>query len=52
MLKQSTPKQLSEGVTISPARVMLEILAIYETMGCLASGEEPFLLNDKGQDWW
>ena len=33
MLKASKPTQLAEGVTMSPARMMLEILAIYETFG-------------------
>jgi hypothetical protein len=33
MLKVSKPRQLAEGVTMSPARLMLEILAIYETFG-------------------
>lgn len=33
MLKVSQPTQLAEGVTLSPARLMLEILAIYETFG-------------------
>jgi hypothetical protein len=35
MLKVSKPRQLAEGVTMSPARLMLEILAIYETFGKL-----------------
>lgn len=35
MLKSSKPRQLAEGVTMSPARLMLEILAIYETFGTL-----------------
>lgn len=33
MLKVSKPRQLADGVTMSPARLMLEILAIYETFG-------------------
>jgi hypothetical protein len=33
MLKSSKQTQLAEGVTLSPARLMLEILAIYETFG-------------------
>jgi len=52
MLKASTPKQLAEGVTISPARLMLEILAIYDVFGCLTTGEEPALLSDKYENWW
>lgn len=52
MLKASKPKQLAEGVTISPARLMLEILAIYDVFGCLATGEEPALLSDKYENWW
>jgi len=52
MLKASTPKQLAEGVTISPARLMLEILAIYDVFGCLTTGEEPALLSEKYENWW
>ncbi|ODN84722.1 hypothetical protein, variant 2 [Cryptococcus amylolentus CBS 6039] len=52
MLKDSTPTALSEGVTVSPARLMLEILAIYETFGCLTSGDEPTMIPEHGQNWW
>ncbi|ORX39793.1 fungal-specific transcription factor domain-domain-containing protein [Kockovaella imperatae] len=52
MLKMSQPRQLAEGVTLSPARMMLEILAIYETFGCLTTGEEPTLLSDQWEEWW
>ena len=52
MVKASTAKQLAEGVTVSPARLMLEILAIYEVFGCLVNGEEPALINDKYESWW
>ncbi|WVO21944.1 uncharacterized protein IAS62_003264 [Cryptococcus decagattii] len=52
MLKASTPKTLTEGVTVSPARLMLEILAIYETFGCLTTGQEPTLISEHGENWW
>ncbi|WWD15837.1 hypothetical protein CI109_100261 [Kwoniella shandongensis] len=52
MLKNSTPTKLTEGVTVSPARLMLEILAIYETFGCLTTGEEPTLISDRWESWW
>ncbi|KAK8869887.1 hypothetical protein IAR55_000455 [Kwoniella newhampshirensis] len=52
MLKNSTPTKLTEGVTVSPARLMLEILAIYETFGCLTTGEEPTLFSDRWESWW
>lgn len=52
MLKSSTPKTLTEGVTVSPARLMLEVLAIYETFGCLTTGEEPTLISEHGENWW
>jgi len=68
MLKVSKPRQLAEGVTMSPARLMLEILAIYETfgksancqrhsnganvVGCLTTGQEPSLISDKWESWW
>jgi hypothetical protein len=41
MLKTSKQTRLAEGVTLSPARLMLEILAIYETLG--GSGHRPKL---------
>jgi hypothetical protein len=68
MLKVSKPRQLADGVTMSPARLMLEILAIYETFGmllsfgerdkktyipgCLTTGQEPSLISDKWESWW
>ncbi|WVQ78018.1 hypothetical protein IAT38_000099 [Cryptococcus sp. DSM 104549] len=52
MLKNSTPTTLTEGVTVSPARLMLEILAIYETFGCLPTGQEPTLISDQWDSWW
>jgi hypothetical protein len=38
MLKASQPTQLADGVSVSAARLMLEILAIYETFGEVQSG--------------
>ncbi|WVQ98653.1 hypothetical protein IAU59_005784 [Kwoniella sp. CBS 9459] len=52
MLKRSEPKKLTDGVTVSPARLMLEILAIYETFGCLTTGQEPSLISDMWDSWW
>ncbi|WOO77041.1 putative transcriptional regulatory protein [Vanrija pseudolonga] len=51
MLKDSTPTHLSDGVTATPSRLILEILAIYETFGCLTMGEEPELISDR-DSWW
>lgn len=52
MLKSSMPTPLADGVTVSAARLNLEILAIYETMGCLTTSEEPLLLSDRWESWW
>ncbi|WWC69536.1 uncharacterized protein I206_103478 [Kwoniella pini CBS 10737] len=52
MLKNSEPRKLTDGVTMSPARLMLEILAIYETFSCLTTGKEPDLISDRWESWW
>lgn len=52
MLQSSLPTPLADGVTVSAARLNLEILAIYETMGCLTTSEEPMLLSDRWESWW
>nr|XP_018263926.1 uncharacterized protein I303_03802 [Kwoniella dejecticola CBS 10117]OBR86084.1 hypothetical protein I303_03802 [Kwoniella dejecticola CBS 10117] len=52
MLKNSEPRKLTDGVTVSPARLMLEILAIYETFSCLTTGQEPDLFSDRWESWW
>jgi hypothetical protein len=31
---------------------MLEILAIYDTFGSLATGEEPSFLGEQNESWW
>ncbi|KAL1413546.1 hypothetical protein Q8F55_001320 [Vanrija albida] len=51
MLKDSTPTQLSDGITATPSRLILEILAIYETFGSLTTGDEPELISDS-DSWW
>ncbi|KAF9516682.1 hypothetical protein BS47DRAFT_1390518 [Hydnum rufescens UP504] len=40
------------GVNVSPARLLLEILAVYDTFGSLTSGEEPALLGKGRPSWW
>lgn len=52
MLRQSQTTKVAEGVTVSPARLMLEILAIYETLACLTTGEAPSLLSNDIEPWW
>lgn len=52
MLKTSLPTPIADGVTVSSARLNLEIMAIYETMGCLTTGQEPILISDRWDDWW
>lgn len=52
MLKASQPTPLADGVTVSSARLNLEVLAIYETMGCLTTGQEPILISDRWENWW
>ncbi|EJD52383.1 hypothetical protein AURDEDRAFT_180995 [Auricularia subglabra TFB-10046 SS5] len=46
------PAQWGGGVVLSPPRVFLEMLAVYETFGCLGTGEEPTLLSPGNCDWW
>ena len=50
MLKVSQPRQLADGVTLSPARMMLEILAIYETFGEPSRRQFSFLISDRMLD--
>ncbi|CAG7853875.1 SubName: Full=Uncharacterized protein {ECO:0000313/EMBL:CCA67948.1} [Serendipita indica DSM 11827] len=54
ILNTNLPKQarFGGGVTVSPARFWLEMLAVYETFGSLTSGEEPTLLAPGNTDWW
>lgn len=51
MLRASAPTALPDGTTVTPVRLSLEILAIYETFACLPLGDEPELLNDR-ESWW
>ena len=52
MLKVSQPRQLADGVTLSPARMLLEILAIYETFGEPSRNRRQFglLISDRMLD--
>ncbi|EMD37894.1 hypothetical protein CERSUDRAFT_114532, partial [Gelatoporia subvermispora B] len=34
------------------ARLILEIVAVYEIFGCLANGQEPTLLSSVAGNWW
>lgn len=52
VLESSPPTQLSEGLTVTPARLILESLTVYETLGCLTTGREPELLTPENVDWW
>lgn len=40
------------GVTVSPARLLLEILAVYDVFGSLTTGQEPTYLGNDNSDWW
>ena len=40
------------GEKVQPARLWLEILAVYETFGSLTSGEVPTLIGPGQNDWW
>lgn len=51
MLQASPLSLLEDGTTVTPARLSLEILAIYDTFACLTMGDEPELLTDK-ESWW
>jgi len=51
LARSSHPKPgLVTGV--SRARLLLEIVAVYELFGCLASGQEPTLLSPNVSSWW
>lgn len=52
LLETSAPTQLSEGMTVTPSRLILEVLTIYETLGCLTTGREPELLTEDNAEWW
>ncbi|KAF8332083.1 fungal-specific transcription factor domain-containing protein [Cantharellus anzutake] len=40
------------GVTVSPARLLLEIIAVYDAFGSLTTGEEPAYLGHGDVRWW
>ncbi len=40
------------GVTVSPARLLLETLAVYDVFGSLTTGREPTYLGHDSSDWW
>jgi len=40
------------SVSVSAARLMLEILAVYDVFGSLTSGEPPYLLGPGNTKWW
>jgi hypothetical protein len=40
------------GVTVSAARLLLEILAVYDVFASLTSGEPPSLLGRGKSEWW
>lgn len=37
---------------MSPARLLLEILAVYDVFGSLTTGQEPTYLGNDNSDWW
>jgi len=49
---QPSRKSNRSGVTVSPARLLLEILAVYEVCGSFTSNEPPQLLGPGNSDWW
>ncbi|KAG8750514.1 hypothetical protein FRC12_012847 [Ceratobasidium sp. 428] len=49
---QPTRKSNRNGVTVSPARLLLEILTVYEVCGSFTSNEPPQLLGPGNSDWW
>lgn len=52
LLAASAPIQLSDGMTATPNRLILEVLTVYETLGCLTTGREPELLTEGNAEWW
>ncbi|KAF8750629.1 Fungal specific transcription factor domain [Rhizoctonia solani] len=49
---QPSRKPNRSGVTVSPARLLLEILTVYEVCGSFTSNEPPQLLGPGNSDWW
>ncbi|KAF8332036.1 fungal-specific transcription factor domain-containing protein [Cantharellus anzutake] len=50
----NTPARTSfgGGVIVSPARLALEIIAVYDVFGSLTTGEEPAYLGHGDVRWW
>ncbi|KII92890.1 hypothetical protein PLICRDRAFT_37687 [Plicaturopsis crispa FD-325 SS-3] len=54
VLSSSSDLTVSAGAVngSSRARLLLEILSVYDIFGCLSTGKEPSLLNDGASSWW
>ncbi|EPQ57382.1 hypothetical protein GLOTRDRAFT_74129 [Gloeophyllum trabeum ATCC 11539] len=52
LLARRIPSRPGTVTGTSRARLLLEILAVYDTFGCLATGREPTILGSGTVDWW
>ncbi|KAL6310354.1 fungal-specific transcription factor domain-containing protein [Sparassis latifolia] len=52
LLARSSHPEPGSVTGVSRARLLLEIVAVYELFGCLVNGEEPTLLSPNASNWW
>ncbi|TFK54197.1 hypothetical protein OE88DRAFT_1654737 [Heliocybe sulcata] len=52
MLAQRVASRPGTVIGTSRAKLLLEILAVYDTFGSLATGREPTILGTGSVDWW
>ncbi|PCH43771.1 hypothetical protein WOLCODRAFT_75103 [Wolfiporia cocos MD-104 SS10] len=52
LLARSASPRPGTVTGVSRARLLLEIVAVYELFGCLASAQEPTLLSPQANTWW
>ncbi|KZT52098.1 hypothetical protein CALCODRAFT_502684 [Calocera cornea HHB12733] len=52
IIATNKPHLIDGGAKVSPARLLLEILAVYDTFGSLTTGEPPTILAPGSEDWW
>ncbi|KAH9949554.1 fungal-specific transcription factor domain-containing protein, partial [Amylocystis lapponica] len=52
LLARSAHPKTGSVTGVSRARLLLEILAVYEIFGCFACREEPTLLSPNTSSWW
>ncbi|KAI0949383.1 hypothetical protein AcW1_009014 [Taiwanofungus camphoratus] len=52
LLARSVEAKSGALTGVSRARLLLEIIAVYEIFACLANGQEPTLLSPNAKSWW